>query len=430
MFRIAKTTIYQIGPPWQDRETAVPGSGFTPPNSGTPPRQPQQSPRRDPAALRHRANYNSADWHRWKMVQGLLFGGMLAAPGLLLIGIAGLQSGSDAACLFAPGVLAILAGVTILFYYLLAPFAQKWIITVPTNQFWAVEDLKGRQTLAFLAPGGVEIKRKFDTRIVPYVGFNSLTVCEVIPNILGMPDMRVDIEVTAVIQFNPTEADPEEFNTLRAMTNAHQFEYVLRREIFKTVQLHMGRYDLMRSRSLQDTVQSLESAVVEHLSNLHPLGLQPASARPVSITISAPGAVRQHFRQLWERGARNTQESEIIRDIRDMMDVFNLSYEDAARQYYLLKHGVEMPPPATAPVQPPSEPDTVERTESGTQTSWEARTYTHASNAYSAPTTVHREQPASHADQEHTITRHPGPIRDAEDAPDPFDLRDQRRDNR
>lgn len=325
----------------------MPDSGYAPPvmPSGTPPR----SPGNGSAGLRRPQVLNSVDWWRGKAIQGAVIFLILFTPGLILVGVS--QTRGDRAFLLIPGLAAILIGLGILAVYLLAPFTLKWIVIVPENHYWAVEDLRGMVTLGFLGEGAMSMQRKFNARIVPYVNFTQLNVTEIVTNVFDTHDLPVDIEVIALLRFDPTQADPQEYATLRSMIQQRQFEFEIRRQINLVVRATLGRLDPARSRSIQDTLHGLEAAVAEHLGHMAALGLQPVSARPVSAYIRTPRNIPDHIRRLWDRGANTSQESEMIRDIKEMMNSFGLTFEDAVRQYYLLKHGVQPPGggPSTAP---------------------------------------------------------------------------------
>jgi len=434
----AGAVLYQGGPPTPGNSWAVPGSGYTPPimpsNLPGPPRPANNRP----ATLRQRARFNSRDWWAWQIIKGGIVGGFVFSGGLILVGVA--QSRPGLACLTILGVAAMLLGALILVIHLFAPWLLTWAVEVPANHYWRVENLKGTRTRGFLAPGLMAMQVKTNARIVPYVNFVVLQVIEIVHNVFETPQAPLNIEVLATVRFNPTEADPDAYDTLSQMTQRVQFEVEIRRQIQRTVRAHMRRIDPARQRSLQDTLRGLEAAIARDLGDMKALGLLPEA---VSAYPHALATVPDDVRRMWDRGASTPHESELIRDLREMMQQFGLTFEQAVHYYNLLKRGFQ--PPESAASIPDTPPGTPPRAASGGPQSadmGETRMHHAEQTQYGQPpagdeTVFHTGTPPGDETVRTTTddfrdigTRASRTIRDPEDAPDPMDLRDPRRDQR
>lgn len=327
-------------------DQAVPRQGTTPPimnaASGPPPGKPapsQSSPSLlNLKAMRARAMTSSAAWWSYKARQGLLSGGMIASVGLVGLVAAALSDGMI--CLTGAGLGLIAVGLGVIAWYALAPLTCKWVVVVPKGQFWYVEDARSHKTLAFLGPGTMDIARKVNTALGVYVSFDEIRVRNIVRDVLDTRDLPVDIEVAASLKFDPTTAQGDRYDQLRQLINPTQFQIIIWEEIDGAVRDHMNRLDAVQDSSLQAQIKALTQVVSGRLARLAPMGLVPN--RPVLVHIRAPQEVKDRVRSMWGGSA----DSPMIAEIKALARELNMSYDEAVRTYYFLKHGTEPPPAA------------------------------------------------------------------------------------
>jgi hypothetical protein len=264
----------------------VPGTGYTPPYS--PPLPPKGLLGRGRSAVRHygglrqRARADGMAWWGYKLVQGLLFGGGPFAIGVLLVTLSALFGGVG--CLSGVGVALVVAGPLVLLRYAFAPATCRWIVTVPENKFWVVEDRDG-YTLEYLPPGRMIVPWRWNSRVRDYVDFNTIPITEMVDDVLSVGVPRVDVEVSVVMTFNPVEADPELYAQLRSMNSRDKFEAMLARDVHSILRRHLNRLPLEQQQDVLRHPEQLEDAIAEQLERHQALGLFLASGRPVSAVV-------------------------------------------------------------------------------------------------------------------------------------------------
>ena len=264
----------------------MPGAGYTPPYSPPPPPKGLlgrgRLALRNYGGLRQHARADSMAWWGYKLVQGLLFGGGPFAIGVLLVTLSALFGGVG--CLSGVGVALVAAGLLVLLRYALAPATCRWIVTVPENRYWVVEDRDG-YTLEYLPAGRMIVPWRWNSRVRDYVDFNTITIAEIVDDVLSVGVPRVDVEVSVVMTFNPVEADPERYAQLRAMESREKFEAMLARDVHSIVRRHLNRLPLEQQQNVLRHPELLEDAIAEQLERHAALGLLLASGRPVSAVV-------------------------------------------------------------------------------------------------------------------------------------------------
>lgn len=263
----------------------MPGAGYTPPYSPPPPKGLLGRGRlalRNYGGLRQHARANSMAWWGYKLVQGLLFGGGPFAAGVLLVTLSALFGGVG--CLSGVGVALVAAGLLVLLRYAFAPATCRWIVTVPENKYWVVEDRDG-YTLEYLPPGRMIVPWRWNSRVRDYVDFNTITLTEMVDDVLSVGVPRVDVEVSVVMTFNPVEADPERYAHLRAMDSREKFEAMLARDVHSIVRRCLNRLPPEQQQNVLRHPDQLEDAIAEQLERHQALGLFLASGRPVSVIV-------------------------------------------------------------------------------------------------------------------------------------------------
>jgi len=395
---------YSAPPPdaqgeWYD--SAVPRQGYTaplPPSlyGGAP--SPAQ---RVPTSLRERAGLDSMAWWRLKIRQGALVGGTLLALGIacaIVLTIAGL----DEPVPLAIGLALAGLGALVFLRYLAAPLTCRWIVTVPENRYWVIEDYDG-YTIEYLEPGRLIVPWRRNTRARPYVEFNTVAVSEVVDDVLDSDALPVDIEVSVVMTYNPARADPAYFAMLRQMRTPDAFTAMLARDVRDIVRKHLSLLDPVAGQHALHDITSLEGVIVSQLEARAALGLFPASSRPVTVHVRAPQQVKQAVQAQW---ARARQGSQTLLAIKELARELNLPYEQAFQLFYVMQRagspGVEHTTPPIVVVHP-----------SGGQPTW---TSPAAETAEHPPVSPLTDAPAT-----------PRLIADPERAPDPFDVRRRRR---
>jgi hypothetical protein len=261
--------------------------GYTPPYQAPPPPTPLtgwQARLGRWRALRLRANRSSMAWWSMKALQGIFLGGILFALGVLIVVAYAALDGVGA--LAALGVLLLIAGLLTIARYALAPLTCRWIVTVPENRYWAVEDGTGF-TIDYLAPGRVTVPWRMNARIVDYVDFNRIATNDVIRDVLAGNGPAVNVEISVIMNFDPVAADPNLFAQLRTMTTLEQFQRMITRDTRDAVRKHLERLTLDQRLLALRQSQLLEDAVAATLERQHAaLGLTLASSRPVMVFVS------------------------------------------------------------------------------------------------------------------------------------------------
>ncbi len=132
------------------------------------------------SGLRRRSRYSSTSWWRYKIIQGLLTGGGLILFGILLSLMgAVLNSGG----IRGTGLLFAVLGILILVAFLAAPTWGRWMVSIPENWIYAVEDADG-YTVEYLGPGRWVVPFQAGKRVVEHVNFSTIQVDEVMEDIL------------------------------------------------------------------------------------------------------------------------------------------------------------------------------------------------------------------------------------------------------
>ena len=223
--------------------------------------------------LRRQARYSSMAWWGLKTVQGLLSGGGLVALGALLAILVGLGDGSTWLVRLGSGL--VVVGILVLLRYALAPVTCRWIVTVPENWYYVIEDSDG-YTLEYLGPGRMIVPWRWHSSVREYVDFSSIAVNEVVEDVLDSQALPVDIEVSVVMAFNPVNADPNAYAALRKMAAPEQFQAMIARDVRDIVRKHLNTLAPVQGQSgLLHDVQSLEAVIAAQLEGRAALGLTP-----------------------------------------------------------------------------------------------------------------------------------------------------------
>lgn len=282
-----RATPYQPPRYHADYESYAPSSGYTPPVS------PPLPPRRGVFArlkqawrvyrgLDQRARADSMVWWGVRFIQGLAFGGGLFLVGVLTVTAAALFGHST--CVTGIGIALMLIGLVTLLYYAAAPVTCRWIVAVPENHYWVVEDANGL-TIAFLPPGRRAVPWQRAIRVQDYADFRWFKVSQVIENVLPGGGSPIDLEIVAVINFNPAEADPEQYGPLREFVSREQFEVTFTHEIQGIVRYHLSHLSLAEQQQLIRSPRQVETLIAQELAIYSDMGLTLASSRPVSVFV-------------------------------------------------------------------------------------------------------------------------------------------------
>lgn len=293
--------------------------------------------------MRTRARRNSMTWWGFKIVQGMMLGctPMLAGGLFLLLALVV----SDYWCMAVPGVLAILVGIGVLVRYILAPLTCRWIVTVPENAYFLVEDFDG-YTLEYLNSGRMLVPWRWSTRIGEYVTFKSVDVAEMIEHVLPTDGTVVAIDVTVKMAFNPVKADPGMFVTLRQMRTQDQFRGMIARDVREAVQRYLQQIHPLQQTGALRSVRTLESVVADKLRNRAAMGLTLAGTYPVSVAIRVPQRVTEAFRQIYNNNPGIPyDDNQILMDLYDLSVRTGIPYEEIYRLYLLQRRKTPPPPP-------------------------------------------------------------------------------------
>jgi hypothetical protein len=359
-----------------------------------------------------RARFDSMVWWRLKALHGCMSSAGLVFVGLILWFISALSSHLD--FLFILGGLLLGLAFLVLIRYLAAPWTCRWIVTVPENWYYVVED-QYQYTVDYLEPGRMLVPWRWNAKVYRYVDFNIISVTQVVENVLRSGTLPVNLEVQVTMAFNPSYADPENFAMLRRMTSPEPFQRMLAHDVRDIVLKHLGTFETLEG----SMAQSLEALIADQLQARIDMGLKPARERPVRVYAHVPQAVREVYQSLPGRSSRLDEESQMLMDVKDLSQRLGVPQEDAFLLAYLLKRGS---PPEPSPTTPPvSEPLPIQPR--GTGTGFFRRRQPGPS-AHARKTDEHPAvEPPTHADQ----PAHPWPSGEWDDF-DPMDARRRRKD--
>jgi hypothetical protein len=221
-------------------------------------------------------------WWGVKFIQGLVFGGGLFVIGVLTVTAAALLGHST--CVSGIGVGLMLLGLVTLLYYAAAPITCRWIVAVPENHYWVVEDANGL-TISFLPPGRRIVPWQRSITVQDYADFRWFKVTELVENVLPTGRLPVSLEIVAVINFNPAEAHPDQYGQLREFVAREQFEDTLAREIQTVVRYHLSHLGPGQQQQLVRSPHQLEALIAQELAIYSDMGLTLGSSRPVSVFV-------------------------------------------------------------------------------------------------------------------------------------------------
>lgn len=401
-----------------------------------PPRQPFQRSRsawNNYFGLRNRARNNSMSWWALKLVQGFLFGGGIIVFGTLLWTLNEVFDGG--VCLARLGLGVILAGIFVFLRYAAAPITCRWIVTVPENWYYVVEDGDG-YTIEYLGTGRMIVPWRWNSRVREYVDFSSVTINEVVEDVLDSDALPVDIGVSVQMSFNPVDADPNLYATLRKLRSQEQFQALIARDVRDIVRKHLNTLASVQGRGLLQNVQSLEAVIADQLEGRAALGLTPATTRPVTVHVRAPQKVKDAYQSLWARAARVREESQTLKDIKDMAADLGVPFDEAFQLFYIMQRG-GTPPPSTLRQSRRETDHGIQQPVYIVQQAPEQNLempplipQTPVTETIEHDAIVVDEHPTMKT-QEHEIPPEiPRIIQDAEQAPDPFDVRRRRKESR
>lgn len=362
--------------------------------------------------LDDRLSYSSMGWWATKIAIGIVIGGGIALVGVLLIVAYALAE--QGVWLTRIGILLILAGLLVFLRYLGAPFTARWTVRIPDNWTFAVIDHQG-YTLEYLPSGRLIVPWRWRTTIIPYVNFQQVDVSETIHDVLNSGTLPVDIEVSAGFAFLPWRADEDQFEALRQIARRQQLERMIGREIRDTVNRHIDTLaPVYGDDDLLSNAGPLEERLEQNLSDLEALGLFMDIDEPVTVRIRLPHAIQQTIHEVHNAQPGLHEQREVLQAVQQIAQELEVPYEEAFRLYYLLQRSGESVArtPGGEPIQP-GDSDAV-RTAGATTPSARDTVETEAVQ-------LGLDVPV---DDEDTAPRI---VRDPQRAPDPIEVRRQRK---
>ncbi|MBI5960728.1 MAG: hypothetical protein HY866_18460 [Chloroflexi bacterium] len=274
----------------RDYEHFAPGAGYTPPYkkpepTPTPPKNLFQRSRqfwRSYRGMGQRARADSMVWWLYKFIQGIMFGGSLLVMGVLIVIFSTVMG--HIFCLDGGGIAAIIGGIVLLIYFAAAPFTHKWIVFVPENHYWVVEDHAGH-TLEFLGPGRMHVAWQRGCKVRDYVNFRWLNLKIRLDSALQVGATKIGLEVDLMMEFDPVSADPAEYARLRSLDSLQKFEALLTHDVQRILRYHLNRMPTPQQQHMAHNANLIEDLLSREMEPLDTLGLMLASSRPVSVYV-------------------------------------------------------------------------------------------------------------------------------------------------
>ncbi len=162
------------------------------------------------------------------------------------------------------------------------------------------------------------------------------------------------------LRFNPLEADPDNYATLRRMRTPEPFQNIVARDLRDLIHHYLSAITPTEtSRFKLDDVELLETVILDTLDSYAPLGMFPAANRPVSVRMIASRQSKEAQQVLLARAVRMREQAQTIGDIKRMAQELGIPFEDAFQLLYLLQYGApaqptsrtrRVPEPPTQPV--------------------------------------------------------------------------------
>jgi hypothetical protein len=280
---------YQPKPTRPDYEHFAPGAGYTPPyrqpEPPPPPKNVFQRARqlwRGYRGMGQRARADSMVWWLYKGLQGIMFGGSLFTVGVLVTLFSTVMG--HLVCLDGGGIAAMIGGLVLLLYFAAAPSTQRWIVYVPENQYWVVEDHTG-QTLEFLGPGRMHVAWQRGCKVRDYASFRWLNIKTRVENLLQFGASKVSLDIDLVMDFNPVRAEPDEFARLRSLDSAPKFEALITQEVQRILRYHLNRMPGAQQQHMVHHPHLIEDLIAGELERFETMGLALASSRPVNVAV-------------------------------------------------------------------------------------------------------------------------------------------------
>lgn len=277
-------------------------------------------------ALRERADENSMSWWRLKIFEAAWIFVFLAILGA---GLGVLSQVTALGFLLYAGIGLVILGGLFFLRAVFAPLTCKWVVFVPDNAYYVVEDNRKR-TIDFIVGGQKTIVPwSYNAKVLPYVDFNFIPVYRVrVENVMNVRRMPVDIEVSSPMRFDPTLAHREALPMLRKMTQSSDFEGMLTNFIRDTVAEHLtqtGAESRLHVAEIRD-VPALKTVLLQRLKALESMGL-------FNIDLVINVTMQQRSAQILNRLDRMN----ISEDIHDIADELGITPREALQLYSLIQ---------------------------------------------------------------------------------------------
>ncbi|HML23283.1 MAG TPA: hypothetical protein PKD09_16635 [Aggregatilinea sp.] len=380
-------------------------------------------------ALTRRTYRSSMVWWLVRVVDGLIVGGGLVLIGVIIVVVNNMLNG--AACFGQGAVGAILLGIFVLLWFMAAPFSQRWVVGVPDGWYYLVEDGAG-EVVEFLGPGRWIVPWSWRAVVRPYANFQVIESRPVIEDALQSDFLPVTIEATVTVVFDPTQADPGAYDDLGAMATRDAFQQLLARQTDEAVRGYLALLTPTQGRSLSSQA-TLEDVIRQHVARLDILGLFVPASQPPAVTIRLVPALREAFFEVWENLGYSRYEMPTRLDLSAIERALDLPPHEAYQLIYLMQRGTRASRTTSQVARwQENAPKAAQNAPAPSPADWAAQTMSHdvirdtLEHAVVPPADenppIESPVPAEEPEEEvRQIRRGPN------QAPDPFDLRRERK---
>ncbi len=389
-------------------------------------------------ALTRRTYRSSMVWWLMRVVEGMVIGGGLVVIGVLIVMINNLLGG--AACFGQGAVGMILLGIFVLLWFMAAPFSQRWIVGVPDGWYYLVEDGNGA-VVEFLSAGRWIVPWSWRAVVRPYANFQVLESRPVIEDALQSDYLPVTVEAVVTVVFDPTQADPSGFDDLGAMATRDAFKQLIARQSEEAVLGYLAMLAPTQGRSLSSQA-TLEDVIRQHVGRLDVLGLFVPASQPPAVTIRLAPALREAFFEVWADLGYDRYEMPTRLDLPAIERALDLPPHEAYQLVYLMQRGTRAsrttsqvarwqegaPRPQRATPAEPAPPSPSDRVAQTMQHDVLRDTLEHDAVSDTLEHSARQLLDAAALDANAPPEEAERSIRrDADQAPDPFDLRRERK---
>ena len=230
---------------------------------------------------------SSMRWWAMSVVQGILYS---LGPVLLGLTLAVLYSITGETNMLLVAVALLVVGFGYIAWYAAAPITRKWEIIITDDRYYVVEDAQGT-VFGYLGPGFYRVPWHKDAYVRGYVDFKTVPVYEYFEGLRWADETEGYIEIKLMMAFNPVQADPTMYGTLRRMTQREAFKHLIRNDLLDFLRYQATLLAWDEFIFLVGNSKTIEGAIMDGLEPLAAIGLTPAEDESILVLVDSVSPV-------------------------------------------------------------------------------------------------------------------------------------------